>query len=1256
VLDLNGALGGTSGQAAWTVGAGAVSITEPDATVNDPDGTTLASMTATITAGGHASNVLSFDTTGTSISGSYNAGSGVLTLVGLDTEANYQTVLRTIKYNNSVDPGVNSITVSVVANDGIVTGPAQVSVITVNLPLVVDLAATAGLDYTSTWINGGPTNIADATSATVVDTVDGSPDSITIQITNPHVGDILSATDSGGVTSSWDATNNRMTLTGAAPAADYQTVLRTVKYDNTNGGPGVSVNVGEVNISVIGVSGAVTSRTATALVYVPPVVDLNGTTGTQNTGNNFNATWTNAGAVSITDTDATIINPGRPNLLYMTVKITQNGTNGITEFHVGDVLTANTAGTTISQTYSNGVLTLTGLASAAQYQTVLRTIKYNNTNGGPGAGAQVFVEFLADNDDNESGKSVVRTATININVPLVVDLNGGVAGTGFINTATPWRSFVNAAVTGVTNVINPTITTGAEHNIVVGQFVTIRDVVGATGVNGTFAVTSVPTPTTFTLTMAAPGAYTSGGTVAGYEPPLDIANARITDTLGAAYGPNLTSMTATIGTDIAKSGGVKLGDILTATTLVGGITQSYNSITGVLTLSGTTTSANYQTVLRSIRYDNNNLFGGPGADFVYIWFVGRDATNVSNAALGQLDINSREDIDLNGPTNVGNNYTTTWFNNGPVNLSTIDATVKDGDRNYLTAMTAVISNPSAGDALSAVVTGTNIDVQGIGSTQLLFNAKPPLNVDELVNWQTVLRTIQYFNTLGGPAGSQVFVNFTYTDGFSPAGALRTTTIVIDVNEPPALDLNGGAGGTGYATTWTDGGAVSITDAAAATVTDVDSPTLASVTASIATGSHAQNVLSANTAGTSISQNYNAGTGVLTLSGVDSVANYQTVLRSIKYDNSGTGPGVGSVTVNFVANDGFLNSSTVTSTITINTASVVGRRLFYNQSGTAARYDGNNLAINASDDNAIATDKTAYLWEAPGAATFANVSSYSKGINGIMVDISGSHPNITADDFIFRVGNNNSPGLWGTANAPSSVSVRAGAGTSGSDRVVIIWAPGTAPTKQWLNVIVLANADTGLAQAAGYPVGHGDQFFFGNALGNSGLGDTAILATVNATDELGARNNPANLAANIPVTNLYDYDRNAQVNAADQLVSRNNATNGATVLRYLNLTSAPAAPEADGGDEISPLVATDSGVASALTAPAAQSDEVKIPGWLKNRLDSIDLNSGVPAKVFQQLHDVNTPGSRKLLQRINEATDSLGLDDTLLEELLADLGL
>ena len=54
------------------------------------------------------------------------------------------------------------------------------------------------------------------------------------------------------------------------------------------------------------------------------------------------------------------------------------------------------------------------------------------------------------------------------------------------------------------------------------------------------------------------------------------------------------------------------------------------------------------------------------------------------------------------------------------------------------------------------------------------------------------------------------------------------------------------------------------------------------------------------------------------------------------------------------------------------STIAGRHLFYNQSGTSTRFDGNSLAINASDDNAIATDKTTYLWEDAGAATFANV--------------------------------------------------------------------------------------------------------------------------------------------------------------------------------------------------------------------------------------------------------------------------------------------
>ena len=69
--------------------------------------------------------------------------------------------------------------------------------------------------------------------------------------------------------------------------------------------------------------------------------------------------------------------------------------------------------------------------------------------------------------------------------------------------------------------------------------------------------------------------------------------------------------------------------------------------------------------------------------------------------------------------------------------------------------------------------------------------------------------------------------------------------------------------------------------------------------------------------------------------------------------------------------------------TVPPSEVVDRHLFYLGS-TAFNVTDEDHPGN-SDDNAIAPDKSAYLSGA-GSAVFANVSSYSRGINGIMVDL------------------------------------------------------------------------------------------------------------------------------------------------------------------------------------------------------------------------------------------------------------------------------
>ena len=181
------------------------------------------------------------------------------------------------------------------------------------------------------------------------------------------------------------------------------------------------------------------------------------------------------------------------------------------------------------------------------------------------------------------------------------------------------------------------------------------------------------------------------------------------------------------------------------------------------------------------------------------------------------------------------------------------------------------------------------------------------------------------------------------------------------------------------------------------------------------------------------------------------------------------------------------------------------------------------------------------------------------------------------------------------------------------------------------------------------------------MGDSGVGDTATNAITDAQDESGARLHPAALFTNIPVTNIYDYNRDAKVDSLDESVSRLNTTNFATHVKYINLTTAPAAPQADGGT-VSPLVATDStsgdsDAARGLAAPLNVAPSVAgVPAWITTRLASVDLNSGVPARLFQHLHDANTPGPRALLQKFDAAADALGLDDELLDSLLADLGL
>jgi hypothetical protein len=330
------------------------------------------------------------------------------------------------------------------------------------------------------------------------------------------------------------------------------------------------------------------------------------------------------------------------------------------------------------------------------------------------------------------------------------------------------------------------------------------------------------------------------------------------------------------------------------------------------------------------------------------------------------------------------------------------------------------------------------------------------------------------------------------------------------------------------------------------------------------------------------------------------------------------------------------------------STVAGRHIFYNQSV----WDGNSAAISAANDNAaIAPGKVPHL-PGGGVAVAANVTSYTRGINGIMVDLIHGidYSGITASDFVFKVGNNNAPSGWAAAPAPSAISVIPGGGVGGSDRVEITWATGVIKN-QWLEVQVLATANTGLTTT--------DVHFWGNKIGDSASTSPATLFETTSTD---AAQVNATIGAGKPITDLRDYNRDGAVTSTDAAVVFANIGN---IVRINIPVGGPFAPEAEPMSTFEGFVATNESVhvprrrsESALASALAKFDRLR--------------DDTSPAHTIRELANTRSPSSRvaalnehreqaSMADRAcalgidHEQSHDLNLDDELLDSLLDVVG-
>ncbi|MGD2112210.1 MAG: chitobiase/beta-hexosaminidase C-terminal domain-containing protein, partial [Gammaproteobacteria bacterium] len=329
------------------------------------------------------------------------------------------------------------------ATDGQFThqGNVQIEVLAQNDAPRLDLDGVAGgaTGYTTAFTEGsGPVPLTGGALISDPDSTDMK--SATIAITNPKSGDLLSIQGTAAslppdISASENGTyivlNGTIPPEGIAPVAQWQQALDLIRYENTLVGPDVTPRsvAFVVNDDLDMPSTAAFTTVQIQVIDDPPLLDLDGDDSSGVAGGGYAGTYVNgqgAATVAIVDSDVSITDDGAE-LIDATVSITNA--------QAGDVLTAGSlpAGITVVGAGSASV-SLSGNASAADYQAALRALGYRNTLATTSVGARSIDISVTDEGLNTSNTA---TATISVEAAPVVDLNGTDPGEGFTTRFTP---------------------------------------------------------------------------------------------------------------------------------------------------------------------------------------------------------------------------------------------------------------------------------------------------------------------------------------------------------------------------------------------------------------------------------------------------------------------------------------------------------------------------------------------------------------------------------------------------------------------------------------------------------------------------------------------------------------------------------------------------------------------------------------------------------------------------------------------------
>ncbi|MCB2180939.1 MAG: tandem-95 repeat protein, partial [Desulfobulbaceae bacterium] len=837
-------------------------------------------------------------------------GTLLLTFNNNATSVRVDEVLRSISYSNSSDNPPATVQVDYTFDDQNAgaqgtggakndTGSIILTVISTN-----DSPSATNLTTTSAYAE-------DALSVAITDIVVTDPDTgevitATLTLQNVNTG-VLSANDGASystVTGVWTITDT---------VANVNTALAGVVFQPaTNNDLDTTITV---NIADGGEDGAV-AQTGTITLDVTPAPDVptsavssanviqNITYTFLDTDFNFSDvdTGDSLGQVRITSLPAA----GEGTLILNSSAVAANDLVNLADIVAGNFVFTPVADFTGASTFDFTVLDNTGLESIASYVFTVNVINanapvvtagntLNYTEKDPASVIDPTI-FVSDNSDE------ITSAVISISSGFVVgedqlgftdtaDIAGSWnGGTGELTltsvSGTASVAAYQAALRSITYVNlknNPTA-----GNRVISITVTDNDIDGpytGASANSVVAVTTINDAPI--ISAGGMLSYTEDDAATAIDAAIDIADV---DSI------TLSSATVTI-----SSGYINGQDVL-AFTNTANITGTWDAATGVLTLTGVDTVVAYRNALRNVTYENSET-ANPFAGSRTISFQVNDGADNSLPATSTITVSS-----LNDPPTVTAGATLNYTEADPATV--IDGTIVIGDVDSTTINGAIIRITAGFKPLEDVLAFSNTanitgSWDGAGTLTLT-------GTDTLAAYQAALRTVTYENTNSvNPATSSRTISFEVNDGTDSSVPSTSTVNISGVNNLPTI-----SGGTSV--TFTEGDSAMVVDSTI-TLADNDNTTLAGATITIGTGYvNGEDVLAfSNTA--NITGTWTAATGVLSLTGTDTIAAYQAALRTITFDNTvapPANPTSGTRTVSFIVNDGTDNSLALTSSVDV----------------------------------------------------------------------------------------------------------------------------------------------------------------------------------------------------------------------------------------------------------------------------------------------------------------------------------------------------